>query len=69
MLHSVEDITKKVGVMYSKAMVLQRLRYDTPAEHRDHVVIAALIDDIRALAGDIYNDRSRYEDCDRSDVA
>lgn len=67
MLHSVDDITRKVGVMYSKAMVLHRLRYDTPADRIDHALVSAMIDDIRALAGDLHNDRSRYDERDPSD--
>lgn len=58
MLHSIHDLTRKVSVMYDKAMVLHRLRYDTPEDKLNQQQIRVLVDDIRALAGDIYNDRS-----------
>lgn len=61
MLHSIHDLTRKVSVMYDKSMLLHRLRYDTPEGQRDHQQIRLLVDDIRALAGDIYNDRTRHD--------
>jgi hypothetical protein len=36
------------------------LKYDTPADKQDHLLINNLIADLQALAGDIYNDRSPY---------
>lgn len=54
-------MTHKVNVMYSKSMILHRLKYDTPKDQRDEKMIEILIDDIRALAGDIYNDRDPYK--------
>jgi hypothetical protein len=60
MLHKVSDLTKKVSVMYDKSLLLHRLKYDTPAHLRDDLTIQVLIDDIRQLAGDIYNDRAPY---------
>lgn len=61
MLHKISDMTRKVGVMYDKSLLLHRLKYDTPKDRRDEVLIRTLIDDIRALAGDIYNDREPYD--------
>lgn len=57
MQHSIADMAKKISVMYDKSLLLYRLKYDTPADRQDERLINALIADIQALAGDIYNDR------------
>lgn len=57
MQHSIADMAKKISVMYDKSLLLYRLRYDTPIDRQDERLINALIADIQALAGDIYNDR------------
>ncbi len=57
MQHSISDLAKKISVMYDKSLLLYRLRYDTPADRQDELLINALVADIQALAGDIYNDR------------
>ena len=60
MLHKISEMTSKVNAMYNKAMVLNRLKYDTPKDQQDQQLIRTLVDDIQALAGDIYNDRAPY---------
>lgn len=60
MLHKISEMTSKVNAMYNKAMVLNRLKYDTPKDRQDEQLIRTLVDDIQALAGDIYNDRAPY---------
>lgn len=57
MQHEISDLTKKVSVMYDKALVLHRMKYDTPVDRQDPIAIKVLVEDIQALAGDIYNDR------------
>lgn len=57
MLHEISDLTKKISVMYDKALILHRMRYDLPKDKQDPILIKTLIEDIQALAGDIYNDR------------
>jgi hypothetical protein len=60
MQHKISDLTRKVSVMYDKSLLLHRMKYDTPRDQRDHVLIDNLIADIRQLAGDIFNDRETY---------
>lgn len=61
MLHKISDMTQKVSIMYNKSMVLHRLKYDTPKHAQDELAIRCLVEDIQALAGDIYNDRECYQ--------
>ena len=60
MQHKVSEMCDKVSVMYEKSMVLRRLKYDTPKEKQDGVLIKVLVDDIQALASDIANDKSLH---------
>ena len=60
MYHKISDLTRKVSVMYDLSLRLHRLKYVTPADKQDHLLINNLIADLQALAGDIYNDRSPY---------
>ena len=66
MRHSVEEFCKKISVMYDKSIQLHRERYGggdghTAGGHYDQKGVQALIEDIQALAGDVYNDREPYE--------
>ena len=47
----------KVSVMYEKSMNLRRMKYDTPKDRQDTIMIDILVQDIQALAGDIFNDK------------
>ena len=47
----------KVTVMYEKSMNLRRMKYDTPKDQQDTIMIDVLVQDIQALAGDIFNDK------------
>ena len=60
MLHKISDLTRKVSVMYDKSLLLHRMKYDTPKHDQDEVAIRHLLEDIRMLAGDIFNDREPY---------
>jgi hypothetical protein len=63
MQHKISAMCDKVSVMYEKSMTLRRLKYDKPKESRtpeENFRIDALVEDIQALAGDLYNDRSPY---------
>ena len=65
MYHKISELTRKVSVMYDLSLRLHRLKYDTPADQQDHVLIDTLVLDLQAMAGDIYNDRSpRHMDVD-----
>ena len=60
MYHKISELTRKVSVMYDLSLRLHRLKYDTPADQQDHLLIDNLVLDLQAMAGDIYNDRSPY---------
>ena len=51
----------KVNVMYQKSMNLRRMKYDTPKQDQDRILIDNLVQDIQALAGDIFNDKVPHE--------
>ena len=60
MLHKISDMCKKVAVMQKLSNELYHMKYKTAKESRDETQIQMHIDSIKALAGDIYNDRSPY---------
>ena len=55
MYHSIEQVANKIDVMYQKAQYLEKHRADLSPEE-----VKFQMDDIQALAGDIYNDRGQY---------
>jgi hypothetical protein len=61
MQHKISEMCDKVTVMYEKSMNLRRMKYDTPKLEQDRVLIDALVADIQALAGDIFNDKIPHE--------
>ena len=60
MQHKISEFCDKVSVMYEKSMLLRRLKYDTPKDKQNDIMIRALIDDIQALSLDLANDRTRH---------
>ena len=60
MYHKISEMCDVVSVMYDKSMNLRRLKYDTPKEQQDKVMIDALVEDIQALAQQIAFDRQPY---------
>jgi len=60
MQHKISDLTRKVSAMYDLSLRLHRLKYDTPCDQQDPVLINNLVADIQAMAGDIFNDRNPY---------
>tara|TARA_A200000159_G_C7144087_1_gene264358 strand:- start:233 stop:439 length:207 start_codon:yes stop_codon:yes gene_type:complete len=61
MQHKISEMCDKVTVMYEKSMNLRRMKYDTPKLEQDRILIDALVADIQALAGDIFNDKIPHE--------
>ena len=57
MQHKISEMCDKVSVMYEKSMNLRRMKYDTPKDRQDTIMIDILVQDIQALAGDIFNDK------------
>lgn len=60
MQHKISEFCDKVSVMYDKSMLLRRLKYDTPKDKQDPVIIRVLLEDIQALALDIAHDRTPH---------
>jgi|TARA_R110000772_G_scaffold161315_1_gene272466 hypothetical protein len=61
MQHKISEMCDKISVMYEKSMNLRRMKYDTPKEKQEIILINALVSDIQALAGDIFNDQIPHE--------
>lgn len=61
MQHKISEMCDKVTVMYEKSINLRRMKYDTPKLEQDRILIDALVADIQALAGDIFNDKIPHE--------
>ena len=60
MLHSIEDLLKRINVMHDKAVLLHRVRNefaDISYKDYDKVACQALIDDIQAMALGIAKDK------------
>lgn len=52
MAHSVEQVYDKIKVLHTKGLMLHRERYKTAGSY-DKEEVQHMLDDIRALAGDI----------------
>lgn len=52
MAHSIEQVYDKIKVLHTKGLMLHRERYKTAGSY-DKVQVQFMLDDIRALAGDI----------------
>ena len=52
MAHSVEQVYDKIKVLHTKGLMLHRERYRTQGTY-DKTQVQFMLDDIRALAGDI----------------
>ena len=58
MLHNIEQLIQKINAMHDLAVLAHRERYRVAeGEEYDKIKVKDLIDQIQALAGDIYNDR------------
>lgn len=63
MYHKISELNKKVNLMYEMSCNLRRLKYDIPKASRTREQEAQInwyIDDIRALAIEIANDKGEY---------
>ncbi len=72
MLHTIEDLTRRINVMHDKAIELHRLRnqYSSLAEKTyDHTACQSLIEDIQSLALGIAMDRDGDEILTEMDYA
>ena len=61
MQHTIQQLMDKVSAMHGLAVQAHREKYKkAPGEEYDVVMVTHLVDQIQALAGDIYNDRTPH---------
>jgi len=61
MQHSIQQLMDKVSAMHGLAVQAHREKYKkAPGEEYDVHLVTHLVDQIQALAGDIYNDRTPH---------
>ena len=60
MQHKISEFCDVIDVMYAKAVLLRREKYEKPKESRDEHYIETLISDIQALALQIAHDRQEH---------
>jgi hypothetical protein len=62
MFHKISDMCDKCKVIYDKAQLLKKLKYDTKTKNRElEIEIDNLIVDIQSLCRDIANDTGKYK--------
>lgn len=61
MQHTIDELMNKVKAMHDLAILAHREKYKkAPGEQYDVAAVTHLVDQIQALAGDIYNDRTPH---------
>ena len=60
MQHKISEFCQVVDVMYAKAVLLQREKYEKPKESQNEDLIRTLIEDIQSLALQIAHDRQEH---------
>ena len=58
MQHTIQQLMDKVSAMHTLAMQAHREKYKTADGDYDVLAVTQLVEQIQALAGDIYNDRT-----------
>lgn len=59
MLHTIQDLMDKISAMHGLAVQAHRIKYGkAPGEPYDVEAVTHLVEQIQAMAGDIYNDRT-----------
>jgi len=60
MLHTVQQLVDKVKAMHDLAILVHREKYRSADGTYDRAYVDDRIAQIQALAGDIYNDRTKH---------
>jgi len=61
MQHTINQLMDKVSAMHTLAVQAHRKKYQkAPGEPYDKTEVTMLVEQIQALAGDIYNDRTPH---------
>jgi hypothetical protein len=59
MQHTIQQLTDKVNAMRDLCLVAHNMKYARPSED-NFEEITRLVEQVQAMAGDIYNDRSLH---------
>ena len=60
MLHTIQELMDKVSAMHGLAVQAHREKYKSHTNEYDIDKVTHLVEQIQAMAGDIYNDRTPY---------
>ena len=60
MQHTIQQVMDKVSAMYGLAVQAHREKYKSADREYDVFKVTMLVEQIQALAGDIYNDRTPH---------
>ncbi len=60
MLHTIQQLMDKVSAMHGLAVQAHREKYKSHTGEYDIDKVTHLVEQIQALAGDIYNDRTKH---------
>lgn len=61
MQHTIQELMEKISAMHGLAVQAHREKYKkAPGEEYDFAHVTHLVEQIQALAGDIYNDRTPH---------
>ena len=60
MQHKISELCDKIQAMHEKAEQLRKMKYDTPKEQQNELMIRWFVEDLQALAADIVNDKNPH---------
>jgi len=61
MQHTIQQLMDKVSAMHGLAIQAHREKYKkAPGEKYDEQLVTHLVEQIQALAGDVYNDKTHH---------
>ena len=60
MQHTIQQLMDKVSAMHGLAVQAHREKYKSADREQDVFKVTMLVEQIQALAGDIYNDRTPH---------
>lgn len=60
MLHTINELVDKVSAMHTLSILLHREKYGKADGSYDRATVDHMVEQIQALAGDIYHDRTKH---------
>ena len=67
MLHTINDLMEKIKVMHDLAVLAHREKYGSADGSYNRPYVDDMVAQIQALAGDIYNDRTKHPKLQKKD--